>query len=290
MIRKIRAAAHNTVRKGRELAQTARLSCHLPPTQTPLPSESGTVVAMTSYPARIRHAWRSIETIMRQEEHFGSVVLVLAEADFPRRELPRRIRQQEKRGLEILWTKRNGYSYDKLLPVRRAFEEQSIITVDDDLYFPPSLVKDLVLAADKYPGAIVGSRGWRVRPSPGDGQVHFGIGWERAVQGDHGSGLHLPGGNGCLYPPHSLDPMVDRLDLALELAPSNDDIWFWIQAVRAGTEFVCLGMSPHQAVSPQRRTPALSHVNRTGQDAQFQRVLRYFALDPESLLWSKPES
>lgn len=289
-MRTLRAALHNSVRDYRELALAGRLLFTTAPKRRPDDGSSSAVVALTSYPERIVHAWRSIETILRQDIHAGTVVLVLAESDFPRREIPLRLQRQTKRGLEILWVRRNGFSFDKLIPVRSLFPESPIITVDDDLYFPSSLVGDLVATSYDFPGAIIGARGWRVAASPDDGKLRFGDGWTRSVSGDAGRGLHLPGGNGCLYPPQSLDPMVDRLDLALELAPTNDDIWFWIHAVRAGTEFVCLGMPPHLPVKPQRRTPALSHVNRVGQDDQFQSVMRYFRVDPMTLIWRGRES
>lgn len=277
---------HDAVRIYRELKLVGALT--LPPngdTATQLGS-SDLIVSMTSHPARIRHAWRSIETILRQSTQPGLTVLVLAEEEFPRRELPRKLRIQQRRGLEILWVGRNGRSFDKLLPARKFFPNSHIITVDDDLYFPPNLVSSLWSTALMHPGTIIGARGWRVLPTPSDDEVHFGTGWVRAEPGDSGSGLHLPGGNGCLYPPNSLDAEVDNLDLALRLAPTNDDIWFWIHAIRAGSNFVCLGMGPHLQVGPQRGTYALSKVNRVGQEAQFRAVVSHFSLDPKTLCWA----
>lgn len=243
------------------------------------------VVALTSYPARIRHAWRAIETLLRQDVQPLTTVLVLSEDDFPRRAIPRSIELQRRRGLELVWVASNGHSFDKLIPARARYPTSSIVTVDDDLYFPAELIRELVAASVSHPGSIVGARGWRVLPSETDGQIHFGIDWERAQSGDHGLGLHMPGGNGCLYPPGSLDSVVDNLDLALSLAPTNDDIWFWIQAVRAGTKSVCLGLPPHRRITPQTKTVALSQKNRIGQETQFQNVLRHFGVDPKLLEW-----
>ena len=103
---KVRAALHKGVRDCRELALAGRLSCNWPTKRHFYSASSSTVVALTSYPKRIVHAWRSVETILRQDTHVGPVVLVLAEEDFPRREIPVRLRRQTTRGLEILWVKR----------------------------------------------------------------------------------------------------------------------------------------------------------------------------------------
>ena len=277
--------AHETVKRHRELKLVAALATPKRVAPTREFDSSELVVSLTSHPARILYAWRSIETLLRQVSRQGLTLLVLCEEEFPRRELPRRLKAQQRRGLEILWVSQNGRSFDKLLPARKIFPGSHIITVDDDLYFPGNLVDALWEQGRRSPGAIVGARGWRVQPSRADGKVRFGTDWVRAETGDSGRGLHMPGGNGCLYPPNSLHSDVDNLGLALRLAPTNDDIWFWIQAIRAGSDFVCLGMGPHIQVRRQTKTYALSKVNHAGQEEQFQSVLGHFSIDAQSLCW-----
>lgn len=284
MWKRWQVAAHRLAHRGLEQKNVLKLA--LPDLrERALRPVADVVVGITSYPARIEFAWRTIETLLRQDVRPAAVVLVLAEADFPSRRVPHRIASQQRRGLEVLWVESNGHSFDKLLPVRAAFPDSTIVTVDDDLYFPHYLISELVDATALFPGHIIGARGWRVHPSKRDGKVHFGTDWERAVKGDSGSGLHLPGGNGCLYPAGSLDPAVDDLALALSLVPTNDDIWFWIHGVRAGTKFACLGMAPHSRVTPQTKTEALSRRNQHGQEEQFQNILNYFAIPADSLRW-----
>jgi hypothetical protein len=246
---------------------------------------SGVVLGMTSYPARIRSAWKAVETLLRQDVSGIPVILVLSEDEFPDRVIPRRLRAQRKRGLQVLWTKRNGRSFDKLLPIRQEFPGATIITVDDDKYFPPTLVSELLGAHQKHPNHIIGSRGWRVLPAEDTGAVSFGTGWVRSQPGDKGRGLHVPGGNGCLYPPDSLATIVDDLDLALDLCPTTDDIWFWAAAHLKKTPFYCLGMPPHRPIGSQEDTPALSDVNQHHEQHQFERVLKHCGLLPEDLAW-----
>jgi len=245
------------------------------------------VVSMTSYPGRVSHAWKAIETLIRQDVSGFKLVLVLSAEEFPGgvAALPSKIRTQTRRGLEIFWVERNGRSFDKLLPIRASEPGATVITVDDDKYFPRNLVRLLVEAHSANPGHIVGSRGWRVLAQPSSGLVEFGKGWVRAKPGDQGYGLHLPGGNGCLYPPGSLAAVVDNIELAMGLCPTTDDIWFWIAAHLANTPFFCLGMNPHRPVRSQARTPALSSVNRERANAQFAAATRYFGIDPVALAW-----
>ena len=47
------------------------------------------------------------------------VVLVLSEDQFPGRRIPGSLKRQQRRGLEILWTKKDMGSYKKLCPPER---------------------------------------------------------------------------------------------------------------------------------------------------------------------------
>ena len=282
-------AVYSLTNRLRELVITLKLTIPYWAGNTKVSPEPGLVIGMTSYPARITSAWKAIETLLRQDVSGVPVILVLAEEEFPKQIIPRRLQAQMKRGLQILWSARNGRSFDKLLPIRQAFPGATIITVDDDKYFPRSLVRELLSAHRAHPGHIIGARGWRVLPDTTAGGLSFGTGWIRSQPGDKGRGLHVPGGNGCLYPPDTLDPIVDDLDLALELCPTTDDIWFWVAAHLRNTLTYCLGMPPHRPIGSQQDTPALSDINRQSEQDQFHSVLQHFDLPTENLVWTAQE-
>ena len=235
------------------------------------------IVSMTSYPARIRTTWIAVETLIRQTVRPEKIVLVLNEEEFPSREIPKSLERRRRRGLEVMWIEKNGRSYDKLLPVRHSFPDKTIVTCDDDKYFPRHLIASLVEASELHPGAIIGSRGWRMTYSS-LGKIHYGENWSRAAVGDAGADILTPGGNGCLYPFDSLHPSVDSLDTALELCPTADDIWFWSAGLKNQSSFVSLGMPPHRPITTPRGAGALSSVNTTENDTQFQAALDHFEI------------
>jgi len=236
---------------------------------------------MTSYPARIEAAWISLESMMRQTVKPEKIVLVLCEDEFRNRTLPKNLLALGKRGLDIVWVKRNGRSFDKLLPTMGLFPDTAIVTVDDDKIFPRTLLAQLYDASLRFPSHAIGARGWRMMKNVDTGAVEFGVKWERAFPGETGTHLFMPGGNGCLYPPGSLDEQVKELDLALRLCPTADDIWFWASLQRTQTRSVCLGLPPHKKVGQQDATPALSDVNDN--DPQFQAAIGHFALHVDAL-------
>ena len=240
-------------------------------------SEIPVIASLTTYPPRIGLAWLAIETLLRQSVRPRKLILVLSEDEFPQKIVPRRIQRQSRRGLEILWVARNGRSYDKLIPVRQRYPGETIVTFDDDKFFPRTLLEELYLASVQNPGSVIGSRGWII---PTDGtEIHYGANWVRATPGARGRNLFTPGGNGCLYPPSSLDSTCENLDLALEICPTADDIWFWFATQRTGAPTVCLGLKPHRSIRSQKGTPALSAINNTKNDGQFQQMLKRFPRD-----------
>ena len=235
------------------------------------------IASLTTYPPRIGLAWLAIESLLRQSVRPRKLILVLSEDEFPQKIVPRRIQQQSRRGMEILWVARNGRSYDKLIPVRQRYPGETIVTFDDDKFFPRTLLEELYLASVQNPGSVIGSRGWII---PSDGtEIHYGANWVRATPGERGRNLFTPGGNGCLYPPSSLDSACENLDLALAICPTADDIWFWFATQRTGSPTVCLGLKPHRSIRSQKGTPALSAINITKNDDQFQQMLKRFPRD-----------
>ena len=183
---------------------------------------------------------------------------------------------------------RNGRSHDKLIPVRTAFPGETIVTFDDDKFFPRNLLRELVTASESHPRHVVGARGWVIRKDEKGTDIHFGQGWTRATLGMTGSYLFTPGGNGCLYPPNSLNSMVDDLDAALSICPAADDIWFWGAIQKNNSPIVCLGMPPHRPVSLLKGGPALSSIDIREEDLQFQRALDHYGIRDQILKASQP--
>ena len=236
------------------------------------------VAGMTTYPGRIRHAWIALECLLRQSLPPDRLVLVLSDEEFPGKKIPWRIRNLTRRGLEILWVTQNGKSFDKLLPLVKNHPHATIMTFDDDKYFPPDLVHQLVAAHRAHPDHVIGARGWVIHSAEGSPKVQYGMNWVRALPGAQGRDLFLPGGNGTLYPSGSLDPGVTDLATALELCPTADDIWFWGHIQKQPTRMICLGLPPHRPIQRTSRGSALSSINEARNNIQLQTVIDFLGI------------
>lgn len=237
-------------------------------------ADDNLVVSMTSYPARIKGAWVSLESLFRQDYRRFVLVLVLAESQFPRRRLPLLIRIQVLKGLRILWVKEDNKSWDHLWPAYSSYPQSAIVSVDDDKVFPAHLVRNLVEASLLNQGAIVGARGWAIKLK--DNEIRFGDGWVRATPNTASDALFMPPGNGSLYPVDSLPMEAGDTELMRKICPNADDVWYWAMGRLNGTRSICLGMRAHRLSPVQAKTPALADNDPGPQE--FEAVLKWFGL------------
>lgn len=238
------------------------------------------VVSLTSFPARIRTVWATIETLMRQSRVPDAIILVLSREEFPTMRVPRSIRMLERRGVTLHWIDWDIGSYKKLIPARQHFPSATIITVDDDVLYAPDMLCRLLAASNERPGWIVGHRGWNPIRSL-DGYQPY-VDWMRAGYAGPESDtdeVFLTGGGGVLYPPRALDAdlLVD-IELALQLTPKADDVWFWAVARVSGTKRYCTGETYGKSNGLERIGPNLFSLNKAENDVQIAATVSHFGL------------
>lgn len=195
------------------------------------------IVSLTTFGPRIREAALTIESIMEQTLLPNRIILWLdeqSEADAPL--LPASLRLLERRGLEIRYTRDVG-SATKLIPALRAYPDDIIITVDDDMIYDPDMIDRMVTAHRRNPRAVCAGRIDRIVPTD-DGRS-LRLTYNQAAD------LYLTptplmtpmalGVGAVLYPPHSLHPDIFDIELMQKLAPKADDLWFKTMELLAGT-------------------------------------------------------
>lgn len=197
-----------------------------------VPRKVPLVFSLTTFPARTATAHVAIESLLMQACKPDVLVLWLAREQYPGGEadLPESLVGLKKHGLDIRWCN-DMLSYKKLIPTLREFPGAAVITADDDIYYGPNWAGKLYRAYLENPRAV---HCHRVTKFYKDGDQ-----W-RASRGGYDvypflTYLHgLTGGSGALYPPKSLPSETEDESLFMEIAPTNDDIWFWLMAARAG--------------------------------------------------------
>lgn len=192
------------------------------------------IVSLTSFPARINTVDITIKSLLIQSLKPDGIILWLAGKQFPDKEngLPRQLLELKKYGLTINWCN-DIKSYKKLIPALRMYPDDIIVTADDDVYYERHWLKRLYLAYERDPQYVHCHRVSKFYLQDDEYKIKEG---EFEVYPSP-SYLHkLTGVGGVLYPPHILNQEVIDEEKCRKLAPTNDDVWFWLMAVLNGVK------------------------------------------------------
>ena len=201
------------------------------------------IVSLTSFPAAIPYAVQAIRSILNGSLLPDKVVLYLDTQKFPDGKLPPELEtlKAESPIFEVRFDPAEIRSYKKLLPALRDFPEDVIVTIDDDINYPPNLLRDLVRLHKRLPHAILAHRVRRIKLNAPYSEWRKYKWYDFIFKRYYLSRLSMQTGvGGVLYPPHSLDETMLDPALFMSMAPTNDDIWFWLAAVSKGTYIVPL--------------------------------------------------
>lgn len=222
------------------------------------------IVSLTSYPPRFGGLHLTLQSLLQQTVRPDHLVLWIAQGDLGR--IPPKVQALVAQGVEIRACE-DTRSYKKLIPAIESFPDASIVTADDDVYYPPDWLATLAAGVDPAESVIVCHRVNRILYEPG-GALRPYDSWPDDVQDDAArrpsTDLMPIGVGGVLYPPHSLTPDVTDKTLFQKLAPDNDDLWFFWSARRAGTRFRKVGGRFPRITWPRSQRGHLFSLNQFG--------------------------
>lgn len=194
------------------------------------------IISLTSYPKRIKTVDRVVNSILHQTVKPDKIILWLAQEEFPDKVIPEEIERLQNNIFQIRWCD-NLRSYKKLIPALIDFPEEIIITVDDDVIYPPNLIEVLYRSYLRERETIHCNRCHWIRLKEGKLLSYQAWKQQDEFKASNASYLNfLTGLGGVLYPPHCLDKKVFDRSLYERLCPTGDDIWFWAMAVMNGTK------------------------------------------------------
>lgn len=242
------------------------------------------IVSLTSYGRRVKDGivCYSIYSILRQTLQPKKIILWLDDDSWDSTNLPTHIAALQNLGIDIAYTP-NMRSYGKLLPTLKRFPQDAIITIDDDIIYPSTLIEKLFDAHNKDNTAIIAASLFEPlwdKQSP----LPYTT-WE-TVPKDNVTLWGIPlGVSGILYPPFCLESKMLNYTLAKRYAPLADDVWFWAAGIAKQTRKRKLAWS-YQRISFDalyqyfHKGSALQHSNVKGKgeitnDNQIQAVLQY---------------
>ncbi len=215
-----------------------------------LNSEGCYIVSLTSFPVRIKRVWLAIESILRQKEKPDAIILWLSKKEFAgRSSLPKSLLRLEK-WIQIEFCDDNLMPHNKYYHTLTKYPKANIITVDDDVIYPPNLIGDLKKCHKEHPNSISSTITRVIRQT--NGKIHPYIewnGWRKGEQAKSHKFLQL-GVGGVLYPPGSLDNEIFNKEILKEKALKADDLWLKVMSLKNDTKIVSLGGTTYRKLLP----------------------------------------
>lgn len=179
------------------------------------------VISLTTFPDRIDKTWLVIESLLNQSYKPSKIVLTLSLKQFSGMEvLPEKLLQQQKRGLEILWTDDDIRSHKKYYYVMKKYPKHIVVTVDDDFLYSKGMLEVLVKFSEQYPDCVIANLA-----AQKNGNNYKD--WKNLLfsRVEPSKEIMQYGGSGVLYPPGILHSDAFDKEKILELCPLADDIW-----------------------------------------------------------------
>ena len=187
----------------------------------------GLIVSLTTYSKRINNIKYTLYSLFNQTITPEKIILNVS----PEITLPKNLSKFIELGLEIHRCNDIG-SYTKLIPTLKRFPDKTIVTADDDIYYPPSWLEILYNAHLEEPSLIHCHRAHRI--SFINKSILPYEKWEKHISKVKPSFSNfLTGVGGVLYPPNSFTDEVYNQNVFSKITPYADDIWFWGMAVLA---------------------------------------------------------
>lgn len=196
------------------------------------------IVSLTSFPARMHDIHYCLYSLLKQNLKPYKIILWLAESQFSNKELdlPDKVLRLKNNGLTIRWCE-DLKSYKKLIPAIKEYPDDYIVTVDDDIYYPPHFLENIWMESQKHPECIISSRARKIKVA--DNEIADYWDW-KIIKNGHGPAYSMlaTGSGGILYPPGAFSDTVFDRKLYEKLCPSGDDMWFWAMALLNETKIV----------------------------------------------------
>lgn len=260
----------------------------------PDPEKKGNVVvSLTSYGRRVEKSivYYTLVSILRQTQLPDRIILWLNQDKWNDDNLPTRLKYlRDHHGVEIRFCE-DIRSYTKLIPTLQLCPDDIIITVDDDIIYHRTVVRSMMERYHQHPDCIVGFG--CLRPCLNKiGKIQKYRKWPLAADGETSLSVFPLGYNVVLYPPHTLHEDVFDRKVYQSLCPYADDVWFWLQGLRKGTQHHCLvtkrihNHSFDALYQLFHRGSALMHVNLAEQnnEKQMEACMDYYKMDIKSYL------
>jgi hypothetical protein len=228
------------------------------------------VVSLTSYPPRFDTLVHTLRSLLRQTVKADHTILWIAHSDLPL--LPKNITDLQGAGLEIRATG-DMKSYKKIIPALDAFPNAFICTADDDIYYWPTWLEELIEGVNLPDRIVTCHRAHEITFDSQGGFKPYNQWVHKTRARVKVKSLFPTSGGGILYPPGVLAHTTEDREAGLSLCPHGDDIWQYWMARRNGAIFKTTRRWHDFILWHGSQKSALWYNNQNGNDEQIRRMV-----------------
>lgn len=237
------------------------------------------MVNLTSYPPRFATLHLTLKSLLLQNVAANKVVLWLYKADY--QQLPPEVLALEQQGLTIELVEQDIKSYKKLIPALLRYPEAFHVTADDDIYYRPDWLAELLGGYRGDSREIVCLRAHYILLDESGNLQPYRYWQAKTEHRGPDNRLFFTSGAGALFPPGALHPDVTDTEKFCRLSPHGDDIWLYWMATLNGCAIQRTGSNKKLIVWKNSKAITLWQLNKqpdSGNDFQINNMVREYGL------------
>lgn len=198
------------------------------------------IASLTTYPKRINTVWITINSIINQSLQPDSIILWLAEEQFPNKyeDLPSSLLQLQSKGLQIRFCE-DLKSHKKYYYTLQEYPNDLVVLFDDDMFYPKDTIKKLYKLYQDNSHDVCTITTQLITPSIYTNPSK----WQNPSINQkikHCSKVQIFSGSGTLLKANMLDKTVFDKEAIKSICPYADDLWLTFMIYKHGNKITSL--------------------------------------------------
>ncbi|MEG0324611.1 MAG: hypothetical protein RR619_11495, partial [Raoultibacter sp.] len=210
---------------------------------------------------RLEAAAQTLKPLFRQTVVPDAVELWLAEDEFEGEtaESLECLRDLVEAGLVVKWCEKSLKPHNKYFWALQQHPDDIVITIDDDIIYPPSLIQHLLEMHYRHPHAVIANR-THIVTGKESGELAPYKSW-RFEQCENFDAprfdMIATGVGGVLYPPNVFDAEVFNETAVRDTSVMADDLWLMVHELRLNIPVVNTWVNPGLTYIPDTQESGL---------------------------------
>lgn len=242
--------------------------------------DAAILISLTSYYKRFDIVYLVIESLFQQNyQGKYEIIFSISREDIDKfGGMPKNIENLIRRGLKVKIFNENIKSYKKAFYVADQNDTKSIITVDDDVYYPSWWLQVMMKSAVDNPNVVMAYRGHYIVNE--NNSIMNYVDWinnsDRLFDNQALYSFMPTGTSGVYYPVGALNGLAASKEQFLELCPHADDLWFKYITVMNGFKAKrILERNIHFMILKDGDSLMAINVDGGGNDIQFRKITNH---------------